>query len=174
MARKLNASTALATLALGLLMAGCGGQSGDYVPAATLTEHGWARDADALRLREGQVVRVSGFVDHGNLYGDESARKILGGAWSGNGPRPGTWRFNLKAHASDGTGESFAVHVQDDAGRDALLQRFAEDAAAGRATPVRVAGRLHTFPAPGNLSSRTGLVLEVASSADVRLPCGPA
>ena len=170
MARKRNASTALAILALGLLMAGCGRQSGDYVPAATFTEHGWARDADALKLREGQVVRVSGFVDHGNLYGDESARKILGDAWSGNGPRPGTWRFNLKAHASDGTGASFAVHVRDDAGRGALLQRFAEDAAAGRATPVRVTGRLHTFPAPGNLSSRTGLFLEVSSTADVLLP----
>ena len=170
MTRNLHVSTHLATLALGLIMAGCGGPAGDYVPAATLTEHGWARDADALKSRDGQVVRLSGFVDHGNLYGDESARKILGDAWSGDGPRPGTWRFNLKAHASDGTGESFAVHVQDDAGRDALLRRFAEDAAADRATPVRVAGRLRTFPAPGNLSSRTGLVLEVSSSADVRVP----
>ena len=155
---------------MGWLLVGCDGPTGEYLPAATLTEHGFARDADALRSLQGQVVRVSGFVDHGNLYGDASARVVLGDAWSGDGPRPGTWRFNLKAHVSDGTGESFAVHVQDDVGRDALLRRFAEDAAAGRATPVRVAGRLHTFPAPGNLSSRTGLVLEVASSADVRLP----
>lgn len=158
------------TLAMTLLVAGCRAPTSGYLPASTISDHGLARDSDAAQSLQGQVVRLSGFVDHGNLYGDEQAREILGPWWSGSGPRPGTWRFNLKARVADRTGESFAVHVVDDGGRDRLLRRFAADAAAGRPTPILVTGRLHTFPAPSNLASHTGLYLDVASSADLRLP----
>jgi hypothetical protein len=160
----------LPLIAAALLVAGCHDTPGDPVAASSLSEQGFARDPVALRAKEGQVVRLSGFVDHGNLYGDEDARKILGDWWSGDGPDAGAWRFNLKAAATDRTGDSFAVHVRNDDGRDGLLRRFAQDAAAGRPTPVIVSGRLHTFKAPGNLSSRTGLYLEVASSGDVQAP----
>lgn len=152
-----------------LLMAGCGGTASDYVPASRVSERGLVRDADVVRSMQGQVVRLSGFVDHGNLYGDKEAREILGPWWSGDGPRPGIWRFNLKARATDRTGESFAVHVVDDDGRHSLLRQFAANATAGRPTAILVTGQLHTFPAPTNLGSRTGLYLEVASSADLRV-----
>ncbi len=160
----------LALFVASVLMIGCRETSTGYVPASSISEHGFARDPDLLRARQGEVVRLSGFVDHGNLYGDDGTRAILGDWWSGSGPRPDAWRFNLKANESDETGQSFAVHVPNDDGRDDLLRKFAADAAAGRPTPVLVTGRLYAFDAPGNLSSQTGLYLEVASSGDVQLP----
>ena len=76
-----------------------------------LTRNGFAKDGDEIRRLDGQEVMLWGYVDHGNLYGDESAQEILGDWWSGDGPDASTWRFNLKAQADDAVGDSFAVTV---------------------------------------------------------------
>jgi len=117
----------------------------------------------------GREIRLWGFVDQGNLYGDGDAKWILGDWWSGEGPNAGTWRFDLKSAANDPVGRSVAVHVPNDAGRHDLLERFAEDARAGKPTKVYVRGKLRTFVAPTQLEHLIGLILEVASSQDIRL-----
>jgi hypothetical protein len=101
------------------------------------------------------------------MYGDKGAREILGDWWSGEGPDATTWRFNLKARADDDTGQSFAVHVPNDAGRNDLLRAFVADARAQRPTRVFITGRLTTFEAPSSDRVRTGLTIEVQSSNDV-------
>ena len=66
-------------------------------------------------------------------------------------------------------GHAFPVIVPNDAGRDALLARFAVDARARRATKVYVTGRLSTFHAPAQLLDLIGLDLRLRSSNDIRL-----
>jgi hypothetical protein len=117
----------------------------------------------------GQEVKVWGFVDHGNLYGDESAKEILGDWWSGEGLSPTTWRFDPKANADDEAGHSFSVYVPNDPGRDDLLKTFVADARAGKPTRVFVTGRVFTFDAPTNVTPLTGLYLELQSSDDILL-----
>jgi hypothetical protein len=85
---------------------------------------------------QGQEVRLWGFVDPGNLYGDVEAKRLLGAWWSGAGPDADTWRFGLKAEADDPIGHSIPVQVRNDAGRDALLAAFRADVEAGRPTRV--------------------------------------
>jgi hypothetical protein len=75
----------------------------------------------------------------------------------------------IKAQADDAVGKSFAVTVPNDAGRDELLRRFVADAQAQQPTKVFVAGRLTTFEAPSSDRVRTGLMLDVQSSSDIRL-----
>jgi hypothetical protein len=147
----------------------CQDQSEAYVAAATISEDGFARKERDIRRWLGREIRLWGYVDHGNLYGNGNARRILGIFWSGDGPSSTTWRFNLKAEADDATGRSFPVHVRDDAGRDNLLTAFAEDALARRPTKVFLQGRLFAFEAPGNLRSHTGLYMEVPSSQAISL-----
>jgi hypothetical protein len=118
---------------------------------------------------QGREVRLWGFVDHGNLYGDADAKRILGDWWSGDGPDPDHWRFDLKAHADDPVGHAFAVRVPNDAGRQDLLERFVADARARKATKVFVTGRLSTFPAPAQALDLIGLYLHLRSSQDIRL-----
>ncbi len=144
-------------------------ETDSYTAASSLTRNGFAKDDEQVRGLDGQVVQLWGFVDHGNIYGDESAKAILGDWWSGAGPDASTWRFNLKANAGDATGQSFAVHVSNDAGRDDLLRAFAADAQAGRPTKVFIAGRLSTFDAPSTDRVRTGLLLDVQSSSDISI-----
>ena len=116
---------------------------------------------------------VWGFVDQGNLYGDADAKRVLGEWWSGEGPDPEHWRFDLKAEANDPVGHSFAVLVPNDPGREDILHRLVADARAQRATKIFVAGRLFTFHAPTQIRDRTGLYLQVRSSQDLRLdPAG--
>lgn len=141
----------------------------NYSAASSLTRNGFARDGEQMRSLDGQVVKLWGYVDHGNLYGDPSAQAILGDWWSGEGPDASTWRFNLKADAGDATGESFAVNVASDAGRDDLLRAFVADAQAGRPTKVLVTGRLSTFDAPSSDRVRTGLTMDVQSSNDISI-----
>jgi hypothetical protein len=136
----------------------------DYVAASSISKDGFARDADAARRLAGQEVKLWGYVDHGNLYGDEGAKLILGDWWSGEGPDAGAWRFNLKASADDAVGHSFAVHVPNDPGRDVLLAVFVADANAQRPTRVLLTGRLLTFDAPTHVAGLTGLYMELASS----------
>ncbi len=145
----------------------------DYLPASTISRDGFATDAAAQRAADGTEIRLWGFVDHANLYGDADAQEILGEWWSGDGPNATSWRFNLMAHADDQAGQSFAVQVPNDEGRDELLRNFLADAEAQRPTKVFVTGRLFTFEAPTNVANRTGLVMELDSSQDIRLEEAP-
>jgi hypothetical protein len=116
-----------------------------------------------------RIAAGGGGVDHGNLYGDGAAKSILGDWWGSSGPDADTWRFDLKAAAGDPVGRAFPVLVPDDAGRDALLRRFAADAAAGWPTAICARGRLRAFAAPTQASDLTGLSLELPSPGAVRL-----
>lgn len=174
--RKSNEDGSAVNRFLGLIMligafalAGCIGQTGDFMPASAISRDGFARDGAAMRALDGQVVKLWGFVDSANLYGDAGAQEILGDWWSGPGPDDATWRFNLKGNADDAVGHSFPVHVPNDPGRDDLLERFVADARAQQPTKVFVTGKLFTFDAPANIAARTGLTMELASSADILL-----
>lgn len=154
---------------MGTALLGCQDRIGDDVSAASLSRDGFARNARVISQVAGREIGVWGFVDHGNLYGDAGARAILGDWWSGEGPTPTTWRFNLKAREKDATGQSFPVHVPNDRGRDELLRGFVADARAGRSTQVFIKGRLVIFDAPTNVAPLIGLRLEPSSSRDIRL-----
>ncbi len=156
-------------LACGFVVAGCNAPADRYLAAAAISEHGFASSADDLRLLRGRDIRVWGFVDHGNLYGDADARRVLADYWSGEGPNPAMWRFGLKAEEDDPVGHSFPVEVPNDAGRDALLSAFRADAESGRPTRVFLQGRLKSYAAPTQFRSLTGIVIEVPSSSAVRL-----
>lgn len=149
------------------MVAGCHDRIGGYVATSSFSQDGFARNASTMRRAEGREIAVWGFVDHGNLYGDAGARAILGDWWSGTGPTPTTWRFDLKARARDATGHSFPVSLPNDRGRDTLLKAWVADAKAGNATKVFLKGRLRTFQAPANLVPLTGLSLELTSSRDI-------
>jgi hypothetical protein len=159
----------LIILAATLLATGCNKQIGDYVAASSISRNGFARDAEAMRRLNGQEIKVWGFVDSGNIYGDADAKEILGALWSSEGPDAATWRFNLKADPDDKTGNSFPVLVPNDPGRDELLRAFVADANAQRPTRVFVTGKLHTFDAPTNTGALTGLTMELRSSNDILL-----
>jgi hypothetical protein len=150
-------------------LAACGDSQDGYVAAAEISRHGFAREGAELRSMQGQVIRVQGFVDHANLFGDAAAREILAEWWGGESRDAATWSFNLKANESDDAGQSFTVHVHSDDGRDELLRRIVADARAGRATRVHVTGRLRLFEAPENLVTRTGLYLESQGSNRILL-----
>jgi hypothetical protein len=156
-------------VALSLSMAGCPEHLNGYSSAASISQNGYARDGASLRKANGQAVKLWGYVDHGNLYGDEGAKKILGQWWSGAGPSATLWRFNLKAKAEDETGRSFAVWVPNGPGRDALLKAFLADAKAGRPTRVFLKAKVFSFDAPSQAGTLTGLHLDVASSRDITL-----
>jgi len=163
-------------ISLGLLMfvlmpslSGCSERIDGYMAAASISANGFALDGEAMRQAEGQTIRLWGFVDHANLYGNAGARLVLGDWWSGEGPDATAWRFNLKAHTEDKNGQSFPVYVPNDPRRDALLKKFMADAWAGRPTRVFVKGRLFTFAAPTQAGLLTGLYLKVDSSQDIRL-----
>ena len=166
---KMNKYLGLIILAATLLLAGCSQQIGDYVAASSISRNGFARDAAAMRKLDGQEIKIWGFVDHDNLYGDEGAKEILGDRWSGEGLSPTTWRVDLKAKADDEAGHSFSVHVPNDPGRDDLLKAFVADARAGKPTRVFVKGRIFTFDAPTNVTPLTGLYMELQSSDNIRL-----
>ncbi len=155
-------------LAAALALAGCGERVGEYLPVSAIARGGFVGDDRTVAEVHGRDVRLWGFVDHGNLYGDVGVKRILGEWWSGEGPDADTWRFNLKAAADDAVGHSFPVHVPNDAGREDLLRRFVADARAGRPTKVFVQGKLLTFEAPTQVSNLTGLYLELGASRDIR------
>lgn len=152
---------------IGSCLLGCQDSVGDYVAASAISRNGLARNGNAINALDGREIAVWGFVDHGNLYGDAGARAILGDWWSGDGPTPTRWRFNLKARADDATGHSFPVRVPNDRGRDDLLKRFVAHARAGKSTKVFLKGRVSIFAAPTNVVPLTGLSLELTSSRDI-------
>ncbi len=147
---------------------GCNETIDGYTAASSITNKGFARTGGDLQPIQEQEIKVWGFVDHSNIYGDEAAKQILGDWWSGDGPTANTWRFNVMAKAND-QGRSFAVYVPNDQGRDELLRAFLADANAHRPTQVFVTGKLLTFTAPTNTVTLTGLYLEVPSSRDILL-----
>lgn len=148
---------------------GCDKQMNDYIAASSISEKGFARDSAEMRKAHGQEIKIWGFVDHGNIFGNHDARKILGYWWSGNGPRATVWQFNLKASEEDATGHSFPVMVPNDSGRDSVLRMMLADAKARRPTRVLVKGRIYTYQAPANLARRVGLYMELQSSQAIRL-----
>ena len=156
-------------LTISMCLAGCNEQKGGYIAASSISKNGFARNGDAMRKVQGRDIRVWGFVDHSNLYGDEGAKVILQEWRSGEGPDAATWRFNLKAYANDQAGQSFAVRVPNDPGRDDLLKAFLREARAHTPTKVFVKGKLFTFAAPANSAVLTGLYLELASSHSIKL-----
>jgi type II secretory pathway pseudopilin PulG len=156
-------------LAVTVVLAGCGGRTGDYRAASSISRDGFATSAWDLEELSGQEVKIWGFVDHGNIRGDRSAKAILGEWWSGDGPSATSWSFNLKADEDDPVGHSFSVHVPNGAEREALLRAFAADARSHRPTRVFVKGTLHTFDAPTNAATQTGLYMELRSSRDILL-----
>ena len=161
--------SACLVLAAATGLAGCGEPTGEYQPRSAIVRGGLLKDPASLAAMRGPEVRWWGFVDHGNLFGDADAKRVLGEWWSGDGPDPDHWRFNLKARANDPVGHSFAVLVPNDPGRDALLKRFVADARARKATKIFVRGRLSTFDAPTQILDRTGVYLRMRSSRDIRL-----
>lgn len=142
---------------------------GDYAAASSISRDGFARNPRTIQELHGQEVKLWGFVDHNNLYGNEGAKQILGEWWGGDGPDSTTWRFNLKARRNDAAGRSFSVHVPNDRGRNDLLKAFVADARAERPTRVFVTGRIYLFDAPTEGRTLTGLIMALQSSRDVRL-----
>jgi hypothetical protein len=165
----MNKYLSLMLLAVAIVLAGCGKQTGDYIAASSISRNGFAKDAEAMRKLDSQEIMVWGFVDSSNIYGDAGAKAILGDWWSGDGPNATTWRFNLKAEAGDKAGNSFAVLAPNGPGRDELLKAFAAGATAQRPTRVFVTGKAHTFDAPTNGVQLTGLWVAARSSNDIRL-----
>ncbi len=152
-----------------LALAACSPRVGDYGAASAISRNGFAVNGEEIRRLDGKEVKLWGYVDHGNLYGDDAVKQLLGDWWSGAGPDADTWQFNMKANAGDKVGQSFAVRVRNDAGRDALLEHFLADAEAQRPTRVFVTGTLSAFDAPTNAATQTGFSLDVASSQAIRL-----
>jgi hypothetical protein len=151
------------------VLAGCKERVGEYLPVAAIAPNGFLSDERTAAEMHGREVRLWGFVDQGNLYGDADAKRVLGEWWSGEGPDADTWRFGLKAGQDDPVGHSLPVNVPNDAGRDALLAAFRADAESGRPTRVFLQGQLKTYAAPTQFRSLTGIVIEVPSSSAVRL-----
>ena len=162
----------LAHLGAGVLVAvslvGCEEPGGDYLAASDVAHGPFARNGAELRGAHGREIRLWGYVDYANLYGDAGARDILGEFWSGEGPNPAAWRFDLKAGEDDAAGQSFAVHVPNDDRRDEVLRVLVANARAGRSTKVFLSGRLFSFAAPTNVRTLTGLYMELQSAADIR------
>jgi hypothetical protein len=164
----------LIALIIATLITGCDKPADDhlvdgYVAVSSISRQGFARNDVELENLQGQEIKLWGFVDPSNLYGDDSAKQILQEWWSGEGPTADTWSFSLKGYPDDASGQSFSVQVPNDAGRDQLLRAFVADARAQRPTRVFVTGQLFTFNAPTNATTRQGLYMEVLSSQDIRL-----
>ena len=152
-----------------LSIAGCGEPAGGYLPATAIARNGFLIDQPAGAEAVPREIKLWGFVDHGNLYGDAGAKEILREWWGGEGPDARSWRFNLKGDVNDAVGDSFPVHVLNDSGRDALLRLIVADARAGRPTKVFVTGKMFTFHAPTQILDLTSLYLQLRSSQDIRL-----
>jgi hypothetical protein len=65
-------------LAAALALAGCGGQVGGYLLVSAIARGGFVSDERTVAEWRGREVRLWGFVDQGNLYGDADAKRVLG------------------------------------------------------------------------------------------------
>jgi len=70
-------------LAAAMALAGCGERVGEYLPVSAVARGGFLTDQGTLAEMDGREVRLWGFVDQGNLYGDAEAKRILGEWWGG-------------------------------------------------------------------------------------------
>lgn len=163
-----NAGRWLLLLVAAAILAGCDQPAGGYLSVSEITRNGFLGEHGELPPASGMAIRLWGFVDAGNVYGDADAQRILGEWWSGAEADADTWRFNLKGAADDPVGHSFLVYIPNDSGRDEILRRWVADARAGKPTPVFVKGRLFTFPAPTQIRTLTGVYLRLRSSRDIR------
>ena len=150
-------------------IASCQEQSSGYVPASSISKAGLARSAREVSKLAGQEIKVWGFVDHRNIYGDLGTKAVLNGWWSGYAPKANSWAFNLKVNPNDKVGHSFKVYVPNDVRRDILLRAFMQDARTHRPTKVYLTGQIFTFTMPTNLTTQTGLYMELKSSEDILL-----
>jgi hypothetical protein len=157
---------AIAVFIMAMLI-GCLDSESGYVPASSISEDGLALDPGKMRRIDGQEIRLWGFVDHGNLYGNDRVKTILQEWWSGYGPSPATWSFNLKADKDDKIGQSFKVTAPNDPWRDDVFRMFLADAKAHKPTKVYARGRIFTFAMPINIATPTGLYLELEFSRDI-------
>lgn len=156
----------LAWLALAL-MAGCDRSSYDYLPASSISEDGFARDAEAMRAADGTEIRVWGFVDYANV--DYGVVPTPSAARSPGAEAALTWSFNLKANEDDPPGHSFRVVVPEDAAAGDLKERLMEAEHSGRSVRAFATGRIRTFEAPANFQRYTGFYLVVPRSQAVSL-----
>jgi hypothetical protein len=60
-------------LSAAIALSGCREPVGDYLPVSAI-----ARDEGTAAEMQGRDVRLWGFVDHGSLYGDADAKRVLG------------------------------------------------------------------------------------------------
>ena len=132
---------ALAALLGSVLLAGCGQNIGDYTSVSSFSRNGFAKNEKQARAVNGRELAVWGYVDYGNIYGDATAKSILGQWWSGDGPDSLTWAFNVKAGPDVPVGRSFQVQVRNDSGRNDLLRAIAGNATSGRPTQVFLKGK---------------------------------
>ena len=158
----------LLTLAL-LSITGCGEQVSGYLPATAIARNGFLTDQSPGAEAVPREIKLWGFVDHGNLYGNDEAKEILREWWGGEGPDARSWRFNLKGAADDAVGHSFPVYIPNDGGRDGLLRGFVADARAEKPTKVFVTGKMFTFHAPTQTLDLIGPYLQLRSCQDIRL-----
>lgn len=164
----MNRYTLLIGLVIIAFLVGCNSQVDGYKAASSISRDGFARDEQQMSELNGQEIKLWGFVDYSNLYGDEATKAILGDWWSGEGPEA-AWQFNLKARENDEAGHSFAVYIPNDDGRDSLLRLFLENARSQKPTKVFLTGRIYTTDAPTNVTTLTGLYMELQSSDDILL-----
>jgi predicted small lipoprotein YifL len=71
-------------LAAALALAGCGERVGEYLPVSAIARGGFVGDDRTVAEVHGQDVRLWGFVDHGNLYGDAEAASGSDGGFMKN------------------------------------------------------------------------------------------
>lgn len=141
----------------------------NYAAASSISKSGFAASQKSMESLPGREIELWGYVDHQNIYADDSAKQILGDWWAGYGPEATTWRFNLKASTDDDVGQSFPVYVPNDILRDDVLRLFLRDAAKNRPTKVYLKGNITTFDAPANFQTFRGLSMQLQSSRDIRL-----
>lgn len=159
----------VAALVCNFLLSGCQEQNVDYIAASSITDGGLLRNSQKTQIINGQEIKVWGFVDTSNLYGNDEVKAVLKEWWGGYGPTSSTWSFNLKAQKNDKAGHSFQVTVPNDQGRDHVLETILADARAQRSTKVHLTGKVYTFAMPTNFANYTGLYMKLASSEDILL-----
>ena len=75
-------------LVLVILMTGCDNSADEYfaesyIPVSSISEGGFARNETELQDIQSQEIKLWGYVDHRNMYGNQSAKQILQEWWSG-------------------------------------------------------------------------------------------
>ncbi len=148
---------------------GCNETIGEYIAASSISRGGYAANPSHMLKLNGREISVWGYVDHGNMYGNDDVKKILQDWYGGKGPHQSRWRFGLKGKKNDEVGCSFSVHVANDPGRDNLLKAFLSDAKADKPTMVFIKGRVFTSDLPTNFHHLTGIYMVVKSTKDITL-----